>query len=117
MSSVEQRRRWRVNTRRYKEQHLERVREGNKKAAAKRRANGFRDCYDPIKDCARVALHKAIKDGTILRPDACSECGRVSAVHGHHHDYSKPLNVEWLCSVCHGKRHTIAEVSEAVCTK
>lgn len=32
-------------------------------------------------------------------------CGTDKNVHGHHHDYSKPLDVEWLCSTCHGIEH------------
>ena len=27
------------------------------------------------------------------------------ALHGHHEDYSQPLEVVWLCAPCHGLRH------------
>ncbi len=40
------------------------------------------------------------------RPDICSDCGAVDVViHGHHEDYSKPLEVIWLCVSCHMKLH------------
>ena len=44
----------------------------------------------------------AIKTG-ILIPEPC-KCGKTK-VHGHHEDYSKPLEVVWLCSRCHSQRH------------
>ncbi len=53
----------------------------------------------------REALRNAVKDGSILKPDRCQRCNKKdikSRIHGHHHDYSKPLEVEWLCSECHG---------------
>lgn len=56
---------------------------------------------------ARAALNRAIKAGTIVR-QPCSECGAPEA-NGHHHDYSKPLEVEWLCSACHGAEHRTSE--------
>lgn len=41
----------------------------------------------------------------IPKPENCQECGSGYNIHAHHEDYTKPFNVEWLCSVCHGKRH------------
>lgn len=44
-----------------------------------------------------------IRQGRLVRPDRCEKCGRVGKVHAAHHDYDKPLDVRWLCPVCHGK--------------
>lgn len=57
------------------------------------------------KKLARMLLNVAVRDGRIKKPNCCEECGAVGTVYGHHHDYSKPYDVEWLCSLCHGKRH------------
>lgn len=52
---------------------------------------------------------RALKEGRLVRPDACSRCGGDGdgkAIEGHHHDYTKPLDVEWLCRSCHRLAHT-----------
>jgi hypothetical protein len=36
-----------------------------------------------------------------VRPDRCSKCKVKCKPHGHHPDYSKPLEVVWLCPGCH----------------
>jgi len=60
----------------------------------------------PERQAARGVLHGAIASGAVTRPAACSVCGKNNRpVHGHHEDYSKPLEVIWLCGHCHGKRH------------
>lgn len=59
----------------------------------------------PEKRAARIALCNAVRDGKILRPDRCSRCKTECIPHGHHHDYSKPLDVEWLCAGCHKEEH------------
>ena len=54
--------------------------------------------------CSTIMWH-AINSGELIKPDVCSECGTVDRVPGHHEDYSKPLEVIWLCGKCHRKRH------------
>ncbi|MCB1351360.1 MAG: hypothetical protein KDK03_01350 [Rhodobacteraceae bacterium] len=57
------------------------------------------------RDRAHAAVKRAIKAGRILRPKACSDCGCEARLEAHHEDYGRPLDVIWLCSVCHGLRH------------
>jgi rRNA maturation protein Nop10 len=52
---------------------------------------------------AHVAVHKAVKAGT-LKPQPCQECGS-NKTQAHHPDYSRPLDVEWLCAKHHRARH------------
>jgi len=51
---------------------------------------------------ATNAVNNAIRDGR-LEKKPCLICGRTDVVHGHHSDYSKPLEVIWLCPVHHAK--------------
>lgn len=60
----------------------------------------------PEKLAARRMVTNAIKVGTLKRCP-CSVCGQVEMVHAHHDDYSKPLDVIWLCSKHHGERHRL----------
>lgn len=53
----------------------------------------------------RKKLFRAVASGKLVKPDACSECGTVGRVVGHHEDYDKPLNVQWVCSRCHYAIH------------
>lgn len=57
------------------------------------------------KDKSRQVMRNAIRRGRVIRPKVCQECGKRRSIHAHHEDYKKPLNVEWLCSSCHGKKH------------
>jgi hypothetical protein len=62
----------------------------------------------PEKFRAREALRYAIRRGRIVRPDRCDSCGTACKPEAHHPDYSRPLEVEWLCSTCHGLTTRIA---------
>jgi hypothetical protein len=53
---------------------------------------------------AHIAVKSAIQKGKLIRPNACSECAKACKPQGHHEDYSKPLEVIWLCVTCHKKR-------------
>lgn len=58
----------------------------------------------------KVAAHKivaaALKGGHIINPGQCSACGKISNyLDAHHDDYTKPLNITWLCISCHRKKH------------
>ena len=58
-----------------------------------------------VKRKAHSAFSRAIREGRLVRPSACSGCGGEKRVEGHHPDYSRPLDVEWLCRQCHAARH------------
>jgi hypothetical protein len=54
---------------------------------------------------ARNALRIAVHAGKIIKPEKCERCKTDGYVEGHHPDYSKPLEVVWLCRPCHRKVH------------
>lgn len=66
------------------------------------RKRGHRS-YGAEKDRARNLLAKAILRGKIERKP-CEVCG-AAKVDGHHADYSKPLDVRWLCRAHHMELH------------
>ena len=60
----------------------------------------------PKKYIAKNAVNNAIRDGRLLKPNACEVCGAEhNSIHGHHDDYSFPLQVRWLCPPCHFAWH------------
>lgn len=57
----------------------------------------------PDKYRARQTAAYAVRSGKIPKLP-CAVCGSTE-VHAHHHDYSKPLDVTWLCKKHHGELH------------
>lgn len=53
---------------------------------------------------ARTMVNHAIRAGRLTR-GPCDTCGETKGTHGHHDDYSKPLDVRWLCEPCHTAHH------------
>lgn len=58
----------------------------------------------PERRQAHKAVAKARKDGILVKPSTCEWCVEPAAI-AHHEDYSKPLQVIWLCDKCHSRRH------------
>lgn len=94
-SRAKNRERYNEQSRAYSDRHTLRrrdtVKEWRKRNPEKYRAYGI------------VAYHVSIG---LLKKQPCACCGNPN-VQAHHADYSKPLEVEWLCSACHGKKHRL----------
>lgn len=69
---------------------------------------------DPVKRAARVAFGNAVRDGKVKKPPHCEVCAAPGDVHGHHDDYSRPLDVIWCCTACHGLIHAYWRAQERV---
>lgn len=59
---------------------------------------------------ARRYLQVAVRLGWIdgLKPGerpVCEGCGACENVDGHHRDYEKMYEVDWLCRICHAAEH------------
>lgn len=72
--------------------------------------------------CYRV-VDAARKAGVLVKPDSCQGCGNHAGepymIEAHHHDYTKPLDVIWLCVSCHRGLHAAirrhASLEESPC--
>lgn len=64
---------------------------------------------------AHQAVRRALRKGSLVRPDRCSECFTVCKPHGHHESYAPEhwLDVIWLCVRCHRKRDATVQERDA----
>jgi hypothetical protein len=94
---------------RYVDENREKQREWCRKAGKKWREQHGPAYYreygkkegEAERHAARARVYDALKRGLLARPDHCTFCGVKCKPHAHHDDYSKPLEVIWLCSPCH----------------
>lgn len=94
----------------YRFENKERTRLAVKKSKQKNRnghASYNRNDYQrrKLEVSVRNKTNLAIRLGKLIRKP-CKYCGNLK-VHAHHTDYSKPLQVEWLCSAHHAAWHRI----------
>jgi len=67
---------------------------------------------NPEKRAAHIILGNAVKYGKVIKPSNCEKCGsqvKSKNLHAHHHDYTKPIDVNWLCVQCHVNEHKDGE--------
>lgn len=76
-------------------------------AAGKRQYRLARDASLPHVTKAHSAVQIAIRAGRLVR-EPCVFCGKPGA-EAHHEDYSKPLDVWWLCRLHHERRHQVLD--------
>ena len=98
-----------VARRAYNAAHREERREASKKYREEHKEQlaawqrGYRKRRGEATQAHREAT-KAMADGRLI-PCGCEECNATDKIDAHHDDYSKPLDVRWLCRSCHQKLH------------
>ena len=63
---------------------------------------------------AQSAMNNAVRDGRLQRATACQVCQTPGRVEAHHHDYTQPLDVLWVCKPCHWHADDVRRLQEAV---
>lgn len=85
---------------------VEYYREYDRKRGA-RQTNDYQNWYRanyPRKHAAHKAVQSAVNSGCLV-PQPCEECNSSENLHAHHDDYSRQLDVRWLCAPCHKDWH------------
>ena len=99
-----------LDANKHRQENLEKVREYDKlraKNPERRKANvainkAWRQQDERRAKC-HSAVSRAIRLGELVRKN-CEKCNDENSL-AHHEDYDKPLNVNWLCQICHKQRH------------
>lgn len=73
-----------------------------RKEQGRKQAKAWRE-KNPNAYRAHSAVSYALRSGK-MKKLPCEFCG-TERVHAHHKDYSKPLEVVWLCARCHHRLH------------
>lgn len=89
----------RISTPELYQKKLEQSRRSNRKWLAK---TDYDKTRDPLKVRARNKVRDFIFRGKMQRMP-CEVCGKTAQAH--HEDYSKPLEVKWLCPKHHAELH------------
>lgn len=71
--------------------------------AYKAKSSALQSAKDSEKRKARAAVNSAVRYGKLIK-GPCIKCGCLD-VEGHHPDYSRPLDVIWLCNKHHNEEH------------
>lgn len=88
----------------YKNYEKGRMHTNKRKELVKKYVKKYRQAH-PGRSAIYSAVNTAIKKGQLIKPSSCSMCGTFTKLVAHHIDYSKPLNVIFICQRCHKKTH------------
>ena len=94
-------------------ENIEKIREYDR-TRGNRQHDGYLKAYreaNPNKYKAQNLVNNSIRGGKLFK-EPCESCGSDKDIHAHHDDYTKPLNVRWLCAAHHQQWH--AENGEAL---
>lgn len=74
----------------------------------------YRAKQHPLANAAHLAAERATRAGKLIK-GTCVVCGSLDTL-AHHYDYNTPLDVTWMCVLCHTRHHasprgTINQVS------
>ncbi len=104
----------------YRSENIEKIREydrlRSKLPRRKRSSAKMRKKYrkeHPLRSAVSSILQRAVKAKKIIKPKRCSMCNRKTKIVGHHEDYYKPLDVVWVCQVCHKNLHKMERIVES----
>jgi len=81
----------------------------NNRVKCSGRVHKYRKTY-PERARANSRIYYATRIGRIIRPNCCQSCGRTGRIEGSHTDYSKALEVDWLCTKCHRRKDNAARL-------
>lgn len=104
----------RKDVRLHRQDNPERVRAYDRARAKLPHRKSLRDrinaAFPAEKKRAHTAVARAMRNGTLERKP-CAFCGTAEPVEAHHHDYTKPLDVTWLCKPCHRRFHALESMA------
>lgn len=63
----------------------------------------------PDRAKARIQFGNAVRDGCVIPWPVCAVPECCGKPHGHHPDYSRPLDVVWLCDKHHKEAHALVK--------
>ena len=74
------------------------------KSAHRQRQREYRLAF-PEKIKAHHIVNTAISADYLRGSVFCERCGLPAKTQGHHKDYSRPLEIDWVCEICHKAIH------------
>jgi len=86
----------------YSAYERERAQQSERRQAARQQTKLYRERHPERARAHRMVAYYKHTGALVPRP--CDGCGAVDGLQAHHHDYTRPLDVTWLCFKCHRER-------------